>query len=274
MFKTIALHMNADSQMETRLQASLDLARMFGAHLRCVDPVVGPHTAIDLYPGGMLGTAMVADHLDERIAADRAFRERMESQLAKEDVPWTYCARDDLPERVTATESLLADLLIASHAAAGDVGEETSSRFVGRILANLSCPLLYLPAGANGIASAPRVLVAWNGSEQAARALRAAVPFLVRADAVQLFGVGPMKPGRPGLEGAARYVGSHGVSADINDRSRGDDEGAMIAEEARAFGADMIVMGAYGRSRLAERLLGGVTEHLVTRALVPLFLHS
>ncbi|MGI9303382.1 MAG: universal stress protein, partial [Gammaproteobacteria bacterium] len=119
-----------------------------------------------------------------------------------------------------------------------------------------------------------RVLVAWNGSREAARAVNDALPILRRADYVQVFSIDP-DDGAQRLPGAdiCQHLARHDVNAEASaarasDMKVGDRLNAQVANEA----LDLIVMGGYGHTRFRETVMGGVTRALLRHMIVPVFL--
>ncbi|MGH7185222.1 MAG: universal stress protein, partial [Pseudomonadota bacterium] len=117
------------------------------------------------------------------------------------------------------------------------------------------------------------IAVAWNGKEQAARALGAALPFLAKADTVTVLTAGePHAAGRPAE--VVRYLAWHGIRADaveVPAASPGK-VGQILLEQVGQTGADLLVMGAYGHSRLKEMILGGATRDLLGHAALPVLM--
>ncbi|MGI9303276.1 MAG: universal stress protein [Gammaproteobacteria bacterium] len=137
-------------------------------------------------------------------------------------------------------------------------------------------PVLVVPYNATGQKIGRRVLVARNGSREAARAVNDALPILRRADYVQVFSIDPedIDSGQR-LSGAAicQHLARHDVDAEASaarasDRQAGDRLNAQVANEA----LDVIVMGAYGHTRFRETIMGGVTRALLRHMIVPVFL--
>lgn len=123
--------------------------------------------------------------------------------------------------------------------------------------------------------SVRHVLAAWDGSAQAARALHDALLFLKRADKVELIGVTGEKTLVRGTDPTdmMRHLTHHGVRVSSLDLPAiQGDVGETLRRHASAVGADMIVMGAYGHSRLRQLVLGGATRSLLNESPVPLFL--
>ena len=117
------------------------------------------------------------------------------------------------------------------------------------------------------------VAVAWEGSPEAARALSAAIPILEKADKVTLVAADPVEPPSiPPSEGVARLAWS-GISASVVSFDVTEDEiGAAYLKHTARISADMLVKGAYARSRVRQMILGGRTRHIISHAEIPVFL--
>lgn len=130
-------------------------------------------------------------------------------------------------------------------------------------------PMLIAPE-TSGSAPGRHVLVAWNGSREAARALHASWPFLLAADQVHVLVVS--HGGLGGPEGfLQRHFEHHGVKPNLIVDPRDDaSAGEIIRNQAGALGADLVVMGLYGRSRLQEMVLGGASREMLKHSATPL----
>lgn len=138
-------------------------------------------------------------------------------------------------------------------------------------------PVLIFRAGQiGGLASGPDlVVVAWDGSRNAARALADALPILVRAKQVRILSVMNDKPDVLVQQGAdaKRHLKMFGVSADLDEiDAEGRAIGAVLDRYVRQHEPDLLVMGAYGHSRAREFLLGGATEHTLSDPACPVLL--
>lgn len=120
-----------------------------------------------------------------------------------------------------------------------------------------------------------KVAIAWDGGPCAARAVAEAMPLLGRAAQVRVFTVVGEKPSvEPGLAAElVRHLGAHGVVAAVDEVDIGGRAiGAALDAYLKAQAPDLLVMGAYGHSRLQEFVLGGATEHMLWETKVPTFL--
>ena len=131
-------------------------------------------------------------------------------------------------------------------------------------------PVLITPDGDFPAAIGKRILVAWNGGREASRALRDAWPLIADAEELHILVVSPRDPGGPDA-GLQRLLEHHGRSANlIVDPSPDASAGEVLERQVAAQGADLVVMGLFGRPRLQELVLGGVSRHMLDRMPVPL----
>lgn len=135
-------------------------------------------------------------------------------------------------------------------------------------------PLLVVPPGFDTFRHA-RVLVAWDASARAARAVNDAMGILKAAGAVEVLAIGSQKELAHEVPGAelAPHLARHGVNVTVKNLVPGSDGIAgTLREQAALIGADLIVMGAFNHSRMREWVLGGVTESLLADCKVPLLM--
>jgi nucleotide-binding universal stress UspA family protein len=134
-------------------------------------------------------------------------------------------------------------------------------------------PVIAVPPGHAAFAGR-RIIVAWDGSAQAARAANDAMPLLRAADAVEIVSVGNAAEIRDSVPGAefAPHLARHGVNVIVNHLPVSGSIGDTLRSQAGLFRADMIVMGAYRHSRARQFFFGGVTRSLLRSCPVPLFL--
>jgi nucleotide-binding universal stress UspA family protein len=116
-------------------------------------------------------------------------------------------------------------------------------------------------------------VIAWNGSTETARAVAFALPLLRQAGRVVVLTVeGGMAPG-PGGDQLVGYLRRNGIGADLNEAKPGRrSTGEAILATAAALDADLLVKGAYTQSRLRQMIFGGATSHILSAAMLPVFM--
>ncbi|HEX3860090.1 MAG TPA: universal stress protein [Stellaceae bacterium] len=138
-------------------------------------------------------------------------------------------------------------------------------------------PVLVVPYAGDFTTVGRRVIVAWNASRESARALHDAMPLLESAEAVTVIEVAPAAP-LPGLSRAtaadvAEALTRRGIAATAETETAGDisiDD--LLLSRAADLSADLMVMGAYGHSRLREYVLGGVSQGIFRHMTVPVLM--
>jgi nucleotide-binding universal stress UspA family protein len=137
-------------------------------------------------------------------------------------------------------------------------------------------PVIVVPAEAKTF-SARRILVAWDGTAKAARALNDAMPLLTAAEHVEIVSVAGEKDlsALPKGTDVSTHLARHDVQVEVVGLdAAGRDPGAAIRERAELAGIDMVVMGAFAHSRWRQLVLGGVTDSMLSRTRTPLFLSA
>ncbi|HMO75412.1 MAG TPA: universal stress protein [Sphingopyxis sp.] len=263
--RSILVHADSDAASEGRLQAALDVARRFEGHVRLM--IATPlQQFVSFDPFG--GSYFAREALAQAQAEDLALEARLADDLANEDVPWDIVMADGDILGSLAVAATLSDLAVVSLP-----GERESAPplLAGDLALATPVPVLALPQQARGLDFDAPVMVAWNGSSQAAAALRAALPLLA-GRAVTLVSVEDRDEDFPGTD-ALRYLSRHGIHAELKIVERGvETVEERLEKEAEALGAGLIVMGAFGKSRLRETLFGGATQYLLTSGRFPLLL--
>lgn len=163
-----------------------------------------------------------------------------------------------------------ADLSIA--ALPGKTTSRLETSLVEGLLMGSGRPVLMVPP--TGMTELPeRVLIAWDGSIQASRALLMALPLLEAAEQVVVATVEHEDFRAPSAEEATQYLERHQIPAVAKRLKKGKvSVSKCLLDEAGRQGSDLIVMGGYSHARLQERLIGGVTRHLLTNSDRPLLL--
>lgn len=266
--RSILLHVYDDTAFESRLAVALDLARCMDGHLTCLHATpFEDYLATDPWVA-----ARLPEEFSDKMKRLRvALQEKVESRLRSEGASWDWLHRDEQMATALIRYSILSDLVVVS--LAGPAVERHEPRPLAAAVASAGrAPVLAVPEDVGSIRLDSPALVAWNGSPESAAAMRAAVPLLRRASGVHLLEIEEKIAHYP-HDLAARYLSRHDIAVEIVQRRPLQ---GHISETLKAavveFGAEYVVMGAYGHSRLRESLLGGVTRDLTAASKVPLLL--
>jgi nucleotide-binding universal stress UspA family protein len=142
---------------------------------------------------------------------------------------------------------------------------------LGQVVLASDVPCLILPPDTADPLPLDCMALAWNGSPEAMRAIHAARPLLARAKRVVLLRGTPRDTitgigWKPGLE-LSDYLQRHGIRAEEQPlTARAEDAGEALLAAAKAVGASVLIMGAYGRTRFSEWIFGGATRHVLQHA--------
>ncbi len=277
-FKTILAVAELSEDVEARLGPAVELARNLDAHLGIL--LIGEAPNLPFYGLGGAGYSRVwVEEAEARAAELREVRDGLERKLQSEGLSFDVRAHQAIVARednLVARHAIYADLTLILRSGEGDLSSMEHQSIDGAVF-DSGRPLLYLPSGAKPSLQPGRIMVAWNSRAEAAEAISDALPFLKAADLVTLVTVDPVTgPDHHGEEpGAdmALVLARHGVAVEVR---QAESRGRLISEtllaEADAIDADMIVMGAYGHSRVRETVLGGTTREMLEGIGVPLFL--
>jgi nucleotide-binding universal stress UspA family protein len=267
--RTMIFHVHADETLDVRLEAALSIARSFGAHLKLVHVTpIDAYTVVDAF-GVFTNLEIVAE-----LEADAAkLRARLEARLGDQDVEWRY-------EEVTgslmprlAQCAALADLLVIGRESKSPEFEGRVINLLGELLYHARTPLLVLGDKVVGLKPTGPAIVAWNGSHEAANALRASVPLLKMLPHVVLLTVEEPKGVKIPATQARDYLSRHAIDSRVESCPQmGESIADDILAAAYTEGASCIVMGGYGHSRAGEILFGGVTRTLLKGCALPLFI--
>jgi nucleotide-binding universal stress UspA family protein len=273
---TILLHIHDDEFHDGRIETALSLARACSAHVSClhVTPIEG-YVAFDSF-GGVYIMDEIIRTLDQR---DAELRKRVEARFNNEDVAWDYEQVSGNVSAAIASRAALADIVVVSRQGAAADVNPASLGMLGSLLHHSRVPLLVPSADAQFDPAGP-ALIAWNGSFEAANAVRSSLGLLRQASAVRIVEVEDTKPERNTFPGTRllQYLSRHGIHAELAiERPPGGEFGndavkAKILASASSLGAAYVVMGAYSHSRAGEYLFGGITRALLEASPVALLM--
>lgn len=269
--KTILLHMANDDRHDTRLRVAVDLAARFSAFVDVLYIATPVHM-----PAAVTGRGASYGFLAEAtaIAHEKAGLIEHEVRQALKDCSYSWTVDEGDHVELLAARAAFADLAIITQTRSDRLEDRVLLHVPDRLPLQASCPALVLPHdGVPEEGFGRHIVIAWKNTREAGIAVRAALPFLRDAEKVTILTIDP--PGHTGDSGrdVMIFLERHGVrthhQANIH---QGGDVGDVILTCVRDLGGDMLVMGAYGHSRLREMVLGGATRTVLGQAEVPVLM--
>ncbi|RMF09920.1 MAG: universal stress protein [Alphaproteobacteria bacterium] len=271
------------------LKTGLDLARRFEGHLRAIhirpnarEKTSLPKDLVNSLSGKALKQVM-AEADAKSLNVSKLAREMFEAFCKEQNVPsmtrprktpvasagWEEKLGD--PHHVISIVGRLADLIVIcrpSHKI-----DHNTGRFIKAALFDTASPVMLVPRSEPKTIGT-RIAIAWDRSAAAKRAVVSALPLLAGAETVRIISVGePTKHGPTGKQ-LATYLKWHGIEAEVeSERVVKDPPEQALIKAFDEFGADLVVMGAYTRSRFSQRIFGGVTRTMLNLKSMPVLFH-
>lgn len=277
-YRNILLHLDSLAACQKRIAVALDLGERFGARITGMAPtgnLVLPY-AMDMAPPGELlvewqetlqrQARTVADAFEA--AARQAGFVRVETRVAEgSDIP-------AITQGARYTDLVVIGQVDPADSGSGAGQEEMSA---GEVVLGCARPVLVVPYIGAPAGLGKHILIAWNGSREASRAVSDALPLLKKAQRVTVMAVNPEIDERshdelPGADLAA-FLAQHDLKIEVQaDRGAQDDVGEELLSRIADLGCDLLVMGAYGHSRAREWAFGGVTRTILQSMTVPVLM--
>ncbi len=274
--KNILVHVDDSGQVEARLDVAVAIARTHDAHLAAIYAM--PEPFIPSYAdGGYVPAELIesqAERARERAAEARSGFEQCIGRIGIE-AEWREAEGD--AAAVVGLNARYADLTVVGQANPDDPQNYPNPGLPAEVALDAGRPVLVVPYVGAPNEVGRNVLVAWNGSREATRAVNDALPILERADKVTVLAVNPRSGGArhgdvPSAD-IALHLARHGVTAEASQTVSSDiDVGDVILSRISDLGADLVVMGAYGHSRMRELMMGGVTRDLLRHMTIPVLM--
>jgi nucleotide-binding universal stress UspA family protein len=268
-YRTILVSLNEIPRLPQMLSAAARLGRTFEAHVSGLYVV----PAVQFYPS--VGYEAMPQYFDGNQTyfkehareAEEAFNKAMSREGISAEFELVNGASPDVADEVTA-RGRCADLIMVS-AAAQDQPAGVEPDFVEQVVISSGRPVIILPLVGEPVLSAEQIVLAWDGGREATRAAYDALPLLQGARTVYVTRIDPQKDRSlknqvPGVD-LATMLARHGVKAEVkNVDAAGEDAGHALLRVANDTGSGLVVMGAYGHSRLREYIFGGTTRAMLT----------
>jgi len=268
--RSILVHLDASAASIGRLALAQAVADRHGAKLTALFGVrPDPAQASFAY-----SASAALQAVEEQIVPVDAERERLRELLAEQERECVWCdiVGDSIVHALVA-EAPYADLLVLGAPAGRDDAGGPPPGFAESVILQSGTPALVVPHPHRQQTVGERALVAWNGSAQAARALKAALPLLQRSAEVHVVSWSRRALTAPfsGLD-VAGWLQRHGIGALVRAQAPVADVADALRAIALQLDADLVVMGCYGHSRMREQVFGGVTRGLLARLPMPVLM--
>jgi nucleotide-binding universal stress UspA family protein len=276
-YRSLLVQLGTDEGAPERMRVAVELARDQQAHL------------VGLAATGRLDLPVAVDAATMAAGFIDAAWEAMRAQAAEATRAFTAaCAQAGLHsvETVVAEEDMAtsfvrhahcSDLVLLGQVNHAGPGHRLASQVLEWILMGSARPVLVVPYAGRQKAVAQRPMVAWDDSREAARAVADALPLLRRAECVHVLAWREqtheeMVPLAARLRSLQQWLAWHGVRAETSVEVTTIDIADAMLSRAADLDADLLVMGAYGHRRLAERLMGGATRGLLESMTLPVLM--
>jgi nucleotide-binding universal stress UspA family protein len=266
--RSILLHVENDASLDVPLQAALSLARATNGHITCLHAIpIEAYVAFDNF-GGVFVMPEVIEALDEQAAR---LQSRVKERLGKEDVSWEYIKSNGSVPQAKISHAALADVVVTGRAQVGEKPDRSALGRLGDLVLKSRSPILIPAIDGADFNPLGKAMIAWNGSYEAANAVRGSLSLLKLAASIELVRVegedDALFPSTRLLE----YLSRHDIHADLRIETLEKD---FVAETliARALHTDAshIVLGGYGHTRIGEYIFGGVTRSMLASSPVNL----
>lgn len=274
-FKTVFLAVGA-TQDGAEIDRAVAICRPLGAHLALLVAGIAPPPPASPY--GVVSNDIWAGEIRDGQAEVEARGAAIEAQLAdagiSSSVEAQYVDRGTVAS-LAARFARYADLTLITAQAEGF--EPMQTWVMNGALFESGRPMLLLPKAATHFPEAKTVMIGWDASVQAAKAVRDAIGLMKQAEAVHAVLIDPVPSfdghgPEPGAD-LATYLGRHGIAATVHRLPKeGKETGEVLRRTATDLDADLIVMGGFGHSRLRERFFGGSTTDMIKSAAVPVLM--
>lgn len=276
-YRDIVVHLTLDPRNAVRIQLAIGLARRFGARVSGLYTVPPPN--VPYYMGEYIPTELIQKQMDEAQKASVTAHAEFMRICGEAGIEHRWLSSELAPVEALLMRVRASDIAVvgqpdpnpadpASIPYGTDVLPHELALQAGR-------PVLAVPHDGTVAEIGRRILVAWNGKREATRALHDAMPLLRSAETVHLLTVGPERRGRTQMVEITEHLLRHGLRLEtaVIDPA-GQKVGAALMAEAQARHADLVVMGAFGHSRLREMVFGGVTETILSGMSLPVLLSN
>jgi nucleotide-binding universal stress UspA family protein len=273
MYRDILVHLKSYEEWSPHIDAAIALAARSRAYLTGLFSLQNLAILKQLTGAPVGGADILCKVQAEADATAATMKARFESAMIKRGVHGAFVVAEGRSNELISLYGRFHDLVVVEQS--DSVHDDLNWSTAEEAAVNCGRPTLIVPRHGRHEAAFARILIAWNGSREATRALHAAMPMIEAAESVALI-EGRMRESMgsvvsaPGLD-IASYLRRHAKSVEVVGHDIGDVGAAdAILDAADKHRADLIVMGALGRRGLSRLILGGATEKVLRASGVPI----
>jgi nucleotide-binding universal stress UspA family protein len=263
-YKTILLCLNEIARLPQLISVARELGIKFGAHIAGLYIIPG----VQVYADGGYGTAPIVSDAMRNFYQENLpkVREEFETAMKKDKLSFDlHVVESSIPNILTdaVDNAYDADLIVISNTER-DSAFGVESDFAERFVLAAGRPVMILPYKGDVKLKTDQIMIGWNQSRESSRAVFDALPFLKQSKKARIVSVDVAPRGNLPAAGIAETLDRHKVKAEVTDvSSDGMTTGETLLRAAKDYGADILVLGAYGHSRFSELVFGGVTRHVL-----------
>jgi nucleotide-binding universal stress UspA family protein len=276
MYKTIVVHLSGATTMSSTLGVAAGIANGMGAHLIGTTSSGVAELNYLTAVGAPVAVMPVADAAQLR--ADAELRLRTFEEHCREHGVLSFESRlfDTSPADTLLLQSRFCDRLVAARDDVADDSMLIPSELPGTLVTRAARPVLMVPPSAPAGGAFDKIMIAWNGGPAVSRVIAFAMPLISRAKQVYIAVCNPELEGidagsEPGAD-LATYLARHHRNVEVVRHGANDDADVALAKLASETGADLMLAGAFGHSRLHEWVLGSTTRGLIENTRIPLMM--
>ncbi len=263
-YKTVLICLNEIARLPQLISVARELGVKFGAHIAGLYIVPG----VQVYPDGGYSMAPIVSDVTRKFYQENLakVRDDFESAMKKDKLSFDLHVVDSSSPTIltdTVENAYDVDLIVISNTER-DNAYGVESDFAERFVIAAGRPVMILPYKGDVKLKTDQMMIGWNESRESSRAVFDALPFLKLSKRTRIVSVDVAPRGTLPAAGIAETLDRHKIKTEVtNVSSDGMTTGEALLRAANDYGADMLVLGAYGHSRFSELVFGGVTRHVL-----------
>lgn len=273
----ILVHVDGSERAAERMRLTANIAQERDAHVTGLFVIPDPYVAAYM-ASGYVPVEIFEAQREEALKQAGAAKKLFDDIVGRAGAKHEWRTEEGTLSDIVARHARYADLAVVGKGDRDEPVKYPYPELSGDLVMTCGRPVLIVPNAGHFETVGKRILVCWNASREATRAINDAMPFLTEADKVTILAVNPAKAaggdhGDVPSADIALHLARHGVKAEASSTVADSIEiSDVILARASDLGADMIVTGAYGHSRTREWVFGGVTENLMRDTTVPVLM--